>query len=278
MDHEYIQNHFQTGAASILEEDFSVERYTIDLGSGALESACPTPPLQVRRPIPHRPFRPSRQAPAKSSARKRKEAERDCGICFEPAVSPVRTRCCAHLFCAEHITAWLHGPASDGCCPACRAPVSDDALLALGHPALSALHVPPVAPPPSRSASPALIDIPPAQPSSPGSYASYPSIPVDDPALSSSSSSYSGSGSENEGEQEDEDSTDYSLPALLRARALQTRRHVSHPFSSVLGPPRGSGTRGADWSVGGRCGSAGVKGRVGCAMKPWRLNSALVWL
>ncbi|KAJ6483308.1 hypothetical protein C8R45DRAFT_300533 [Mycena sanguinolenta] len=238
MDLEQTQNHYEIGAGCIVEEDSSFERYTIDLGSGALESACPTPPLQVRRPIPTKPFRPLKQTAKSSSSRRQKEAERDCGICFEPAVSPVRTRCCAHLFCAEHITAWLHGPASDGRCPACRAPVSDDALLALGHPALSTLHVPPVAPPPSRSASPFLVDTSPPAPhhSSPGSYASYPSTPADDPApLSSSSSSYSASGSEGEGEAEDEDCTDYSLPALLRARALQTRRHVPHPFSSLVG-------------------------------------------
>ncbi|KAJ7247402.1 hypothetical protein B0H12DRAFT_743011 [Mycena haematopus] len=104
-------------------EHQSVERYLVDLGSGATQSACPTPPLQVR---PHRPFRPVRQAAKSSnSGPRQKEAERECGICFELAVSPVRTRCCAHLFCAEHIAAWLHGPASDGRCPACRAPVRD---------------------------------------------------------------------------------------------------------------------------------------------------------
>ncbi|KAJ7249116.1 hypothetical protein B0H12DRAFT_707227 [Mycena haematopus] len=162
MDH--IQNH-NNGSIPEHEhehaEDSAVERYIIDLGSGATESACTTPPVQVRT---HRPFRPLRQAAKSNSAPRQKEAQRECGICFELAVSPVRTRCCAHLFCAEHIGAWLHGPASDGRCPACRAPVRDPSastwtigqgLLALGHPALAALQqVLPLTPPPSRSNSP----------------------------------------------------------------------------------------------------------------------------
>ncbi|KAJ7133102.1 hypothetical protein C8R44DRAFT_899445 [Mycena epipterygia] len=128
---------------------------------------------------------------------------------------------------------WLLGPAADGLCPACRAPCSfafgEDAscslsvsgaekkgLLALSHPAL--LQIVPRAPPPSRSASRFL---------SSSSYASYPTSPA--------SPSSSGLGSPTSSESEEEDRTDYSLPALIRARALQTRRHSPHPFSSVLG-------------------------------------------
>ncbi|KAJ7657175.1 hypothetical protein DFH06DRAFT_458719 [Mycena polygramma] len=48
----------------------------------------------------------------------------DCGICFEPALSPLRTPCCAQLFCTEHISAWIHGPISNSLCPVCRAPLS----------------------------------------------------------------------------------------------------------------------------------------------------------
>ncbi|KAF8209059.1 hypothetical protein K438DRAFT_1754111 [Mycena galopus ATCC 62051] len=97
----------------------------------------------------------------------------------------------------------------------------------------------PCTPPPSRCESPAaLTSCAAISPTSPGAYASYPHTPVEDSSFSSSSSA-----SEGEGELEDtdgaddesEDATDYSLPALLRARALQTRRHVPHPFSSVLG-------------------------------------------
>ncbi|KAJ7501103.1 hypothetical protein B0H11DRAFT_754485 [Mycena galericulata] len=36
-------------------------------------------------------------------------------------------------------------------------------------------------------------------------------------------------------ESEEEDATDFSFPALARARALQSRRHAPHPLSSVLG-------------------------------------------
>ncbi|KAJ7263454.1 hypothetical protein C8J57DRAFT_1333540 [Mycena rebaudengoi] len=58
----------------------------------------------------------------KVAERARREALRDCGICEEPAVIPVRTQCCRALFCKEHIDSWLHGPASTGLCPACEAP------------------------------------------------------------------------------------------------------------------------------------------------------------
>ncbi|KAJ7088078.1 hypothetical protein B0H15DRAFT_801126 [Mycena belliarum] len=205
--------------------------YSLDLGSGAGDSACPTPQLRcsssdLRRPIPRR---PKAAAKPKTSLRE-KDAERDCGICFERAVAPVRTRCCSHLFCAEHIAAWLHGPHTDGRCPACRAPVpAAAALLALGHPAL--LRPAPRAPPPSRAPSP-----PPslAAPSAyPAAYAAYPSVPSPcappSPASSPPASAYPTS------EEEEEDATDFSLPALLRARALQTRRHAPHPLSAVLG-------------------------------------------
>ncbi|KAJ6451165.1 hypothetical protein C8R45DRAFT_946379 [Mycena sanguinolenta] len=46
---------------------------------------------------------------------------------------------------------------------------------------------------------------------------------IPDPASSASSS------------EEEEDATDYSLPVLVYARALQTRRHMLHSFSSVVG-------------------------------------------
>ncbi|KAJ7686030.1 hypothetical protein B0H17DRAFT_1072882 [Mycena rosella] len=205
--------------------------YTLDLGSGAAESACPTPqPSHIKRPIAHRAFRPTR-----SALSAQKEAERDCGICFEFAVAPVRTLCCAHLFCAEHIAEWLHGPSSDGLCPACRAPsgLTGLALLALGHPAL--LRLVPRTPPPSRSPSPSAASD--CSTSSAGSYASYPSTPA---ALSEAGTL-----------SEEEDATDYSLPALVHARALQTRRHAPHPFSSVVGVrgALGSVARVAGWLV-----------------------------
>ncbi|TFK34170.1 hypothetical protein BDQ12DRAFT_375673 [Crucibulum laeve] len=64
-------------------------------------------------------------------------ADRDCGICFEYAVSPCRTLCCGKMFCKEHIVDWLHGPSSDGRCPACEKPCSvDRGVLSLASPAL----------------------------------------------------------------------------------------------------------------------------------------------
>ncbi|KAJ6480589.1 hypothetical protein C8R47DRAFT_1136246 [Mycena vitilis] len=47
----------------------------------------------------------------------------DCGICFERALAPLRTPCCAQIFCTEHISTWINGPISNGLCPVCRAPV-----------------------------------------------------------------------------------------------------------------------------------------------------------
>jgi hypothetical protein len=50
--------------------------------------------------------------------------DRDCGICFEDAVRPCKMICCGKLFCLEHISDWLYGSSSDGCCPACKTPCS----------------------------------------------------------------------------------------------------------------------------------------------------------
>ncbi|KAJ7133155.1 hypothetical protein C8R44DRAFT_771986 [Mycena epipterygia] len=203
------------------------EEYTLDLGSGLTESACPTPTPSYFKHPSNPSTSPSTMRHRSIQRQREKEAERDCGICFAPATSPIRTLCCAHLFCAEHIAQWLLGPAADGRCPACRAEIGLDGkgILALGRPAL--FLIVPRAPPPSRSASPApsfSSDSALSSSSYASSYASYPTSP-----------SYSDAGSPTSSESEEEDSTDYSLPALLRARALQTRRHTAHPFSSVLG-------------------------------------------
>ncbi|KAJ7885815.1 hypothetical protein B0H13DRAFT_2666806, partial [Mycena leptocephala] len=138
----------------------------------------------------------------------------DCGICFEHAVSPVRTSCCAHIFCAEHIAAWLHGPASDGRCPACRARATP-----LPSPSLSDSNSNFKASPSLGSTSPS---DPKASPPSPGSTSS--------PSISNSTSECN-----SPIDAESEDHTDYSFPALQHARLLQTRRHTPHPLSSVLG-------------------------------------------
>ncbi|KAJ6452131.1 hypothetical protein C8R47DRAFT_289006 [Mycena vitilis] len=287
----------RSGSLGSIPEDGKYYSYTLDLGSGALESGYATP---LPRPMASRPFRP--RTPAKKQRQREKEAERECGICFELAVSPIRTLCCAHLFCAEHIAAWLTGPASDGRCPTCRAPVSPGKLLALGHPRDKQQG--PRAPPPSHDEEDGGegCTTPTAR-----SYAAYPSVPAPTAARSSApphscrspvssftpssptspsslSSPSSPSGSSEEGEDdasdsawedenedEAEDSTDYSLPALVRARALQTRRHVSHPLASLLGFGGGKGAVGgalgrvvrvAGWVVvvgvlAGRAGAAG---------------------
>ncbi|KAF5370397.1 hypothetical protein D9758_007000 [Tetrapyrgos nigripes] len=46
--------------------------------------------------------------------------ERECGICFDPALNPRRTPCCKTLYCLEHITDWLTGPSAAGLCPSCE--------------------------------------------------------------------------------------------------------------------------------------------------------------
>ncbi|KAK7049289.1 hypothetical protein VNI00_005890 [Paramarasmius palmivorus] len=67
----------------------------------------------------------------------RETVDRDCGICFEIAVSPSRTLCCGKLFCYEHICDWLHGAGSDGRCPACGTHCSvDTGVLSLAPPPL----------------------------------------------------------------------------------------------------------------------------------------------
>ncbi|KAF9458824.1 hypothetical protein BDZ94DRAFT_1269753 [Collybia nuda] len=69
---------------------------------------------------------------------KKEVVDRDCGICFEIAVSPSRTLCCGKLFCLEHITDWLHGSSSDGRCPSCEAPCSlESDTFVLSSPILS---------------------------------------------------------------------------------------------------------------------------------------------
>jgi len=47
-----------------------------------------------------------------------------CGICFESAVKPNKSRCCGQLFCFQHLSDWLSASCSDGRCPTCRVPLS----------------------------------------------------------------------------------------------------------------------------------------------------------
>ncbi|KAJ7896565.1 hypothetical protein B0H13DRAFT_2338296 [Mycena leptocephala] len=92
-------------------------KYVLDLGTDTSPASVSVSPSAPRR------------APLRPNFNSTREQEANCGICFEHAVSPVRTSCCVHVFCAEHIATWLHGPASDGCCPACRAHVSPATVL-----------------------------------------------------------------------------------------------------------------------------------------------------
>lgn len=73
------------------------------------------------------------------------EMKESCGICFETAVKPNKTRCCGQLFCFQHLSDWLSSHGSDGRCPTCRVPCS------LEHDTIY-LHPPPriLAPRPNR--------------------------------------------------------------------------------------------------------------------------------
>ncbi|KAF7354091.1 hypothetical protein MVEN_01096500 [Mycena venus] len=110
--------------------------YTLDLGA---ESVATTPLLDnapAPSPVRTRSWRPDgveRDQKARSTAydsagnlkiavRGRRAAARDCGICEEVAVAPVRTQCCGSLFCKQHIDEWIYAPTADGRCPSCKAP------------------------------------------------------------------------------------------------------------------------------------------------------------
>ncbi|KAF8192254.1 hypothetical protein K438DRAFT_864604 [Mycena galopus ATCC 62051] len=112
--------------------------YTLDLGAETSRASTPLPPDDTIGPslVRTRSWRPEgveREQKARSTAydaagnlkiavRGRHAAERDCGICEEVAVAPVKTQCCGALFCRQHIDEWIYAPAADGRCPACKAP------------------------------------------------------------------------------------------------------------------------------------------------------------
>ncbi|KAH9041983.1 hypothetical protein EDB85DRAFT_1214237 [Lactarius pseudohatsudake] len=80
-----------------------------------------------------------------------------CGICFESAVKPNKSRCCGQLFCYQHLSDWLSASASDGRCPTCRVPLSLETDTIFLHPPVkkklpSVSFLP--AQPPSRRRSP----------------------------------------------------------------------------------------------------------------------------
>ncbi|KAF7300197.1 TEA domain-containing protein [Mycena kentingensis (nom. inval.)] len=240
--------------------------YRLDLGSGsAFGSRSTTPALTPKSSFSNiraHPFRPPRTVVGTRKARERRdrEAERDCAICFELAVAPVRTHCCNQLLCGEHVASYLADPRADGRCPACHAPPSSFTYASLGHPATMPKDAPP-APPPSRAPTPPPFDIPASiapprvgrkrrapspAPSSTGSAATT-IVPT---RSSSATSSVPTTTDEDDSGWEDDDSasnspddeeertlrsSSWTLPALVRARALQTRRHAAHSFASVVG-------------------------------------------
>ncbi|KAI0313849.1 hypothetical protein OF83DRAFT_495952 [Amylostereum chailletii] len=57
-----------------------------------------------------------------------------CGICFEVAVKPNKTRCCGQLFCFQHLSDWLNAQGADGRCPSCRVPLSIESDTIFLHP------------------------------------------------------------------------------------------------------------------------------------------------
>nr|GAT43890.1 predicted protein [Mycena chlorophos] len=269
-----------------IDEKRDRTEYSLDLGSGALESSCPTPALSrqssfgsLRRPVALRAFGPPRSlvGSGKGNERREREAERDCGLCFELAVAPVRTHCCSQLICGEHIVSYLADPRADGHCPVCRAPPPAFTYASLGH--LATVKDAPPPPPPSRAPSPSVdgpVTISPMRSAAP--YASYPSLPVRvlptrrsgarrrtaapssplstsvrssslaSATSSSSSSSQATHTDDNDGWYDDLSALDedddtlltathdaWTLSLLVRARALQTRRHASHSFTTVVG-------------------------------------------
>jgi len=46
----------------------------------------------------------------------KEEVDRDCAICFDPAINPRKTSCCGQVFCYAHLADWLK---SNNNCPAC---------------------------------------------------------------------------------------------------------------------------------------------------------------
>jgi len=47
----------------------------------------------------------------------KEDVDKDCAICFEPAINPRKTSCCAQIFCYNHLADWLK---SNKNCPSCN--------------------------------------------------------------------------------------------------------------------------------------------------------------
>ncbi|KAE9389804.1 hypothetical protein BT96DRAFT_1002902 [Gymnopus androsaceus JB14] len=79
-------------------------------------------------------------------------SDRDCGICFDLAVRPSRTKCCRNIFCEDHLSDWLSG--SSNLCPSCTEPCHPKTgIISLASPVSPTAHhiLPPIpfAPPSS---------------------------------------------------------------------------------------------------------------------------------
>jgi len=46
----------------------------------------------------------------------KEKVDRDCGICFDPALNPRKTSCCGQVFCYAHLADWLRSSKN---CPSC---------------------------------------------------------------------------------------------------------------------------------------------------------------
>ncbi|KAJ3998356.1 hypothetical protein F5050DRAFT_1745123 [Lentinula boryana] len=73
--------------------------------------------------------------------------DRDCGICFDPAVRPSRTKCCGKMFCEEHLHDWLNG--SSNHCPVCASKCHPaTGTISLAPPMTPTIHNSPLTTPP----------------------------------------------------------------------------------------------------------------------------------
>ncbi|KAF8644366.1 hypothetical protein AX16_005929 [Volvariella volvacea WC 439] len=131
--------HFQDDIPDRFSDDDSIDEtpeYDLNLGAESpmddepfgRSYACPSPHPWAKLGAVAQPrqstWTSSLSGQRKSLGARRTVADRDCGICFEVAVSPTRVLCCGKLFCGEHISDWLSGSASNGRCPCCEAPCS----------------------------------------------------------------------------------------------------------------------------------------------------------
>ncbi|KAJ7617236.1 hypothetical protein FB45DRAFT_933704 [Roridomyces roridus] len=183
-------------AFALQNDEDEYMQFSLNLGAendSDVASMCSTPP-RLRLDVDA----------VQRQRKQEKKVSGDCGICFEYATSPVQAECCAQIFCAEHLSRWLQGPASDGLCPACRTPSSA---------------VPRSVTSPTEIVSP-LSAISPLSSITASSSTSAQTI------LSASSwrSTHT---------QAEESKTDCSFPALTQARIVQSRRHTVHSVGRV---------------------------------------------